>query len=228
MSLWRNTCHVPCPNLTCVGKLTTIGSDNGLSPGQRQAIIRTIAGTLLIGPLGTNFSDILIRIQTFSFKKMHLKMWSAKWRPFVSAPICWWKIIVCKVGECEEDHMKAAVIINIHPAMNGIVQSSMMTSSNGNIFRVTGPLCGELTGPGEFPTQRPVTRSFDVYFDLRPNKRLRKQWRGWWFETQSCSLWRHCNEIDMDIKKVLTCWNPVFLRHLFISMQLNVVSASRV
>ena len=45
----------------------------------------------------------------------------------------------------------------------------MMTSSNGNFFRVTGPLCGEFTGPGEFPTQRPVTRSFDVYFDLRPN-----------------------------------------------------------
>ena len=51
----------------------------------------------------------------------------------------------------------------------------MMTSSNGNIFRVTGPLCGEFTGPGEFPTQRPVTRSFDVYFDLRLNKRLNKQ-----------------------------------------------------
>ena len=48
--------------------------------------------------------------------------------------------------------------------------------------------------PGEFPTQRPVTRSFDVFFDLRPNKRLSKQWRGWWFETQSCSLWRHCND----------------------------------
>ena len=47
-----------------------------------------------------------------------------------------------------------------------------MTSSNGNIFRVTGPLCGEFTGPGEFPAQRPVTRSFDVFFDLRPNKRL--------------------------------------------------------
>ena len=41
-----------------------------------------------------------------------------------------------------------------------------MTSSNGNIFRVTGHLCGEFTGPGEFPTQRPVTQSFDVFFDL--------------------------------------------------------------
>ena len=48
-----------------------------------------------------------------------------------------------------------------------------MTSSNGNIFRVTGHLCGEFTGPGEFPTQRLVTRSFDVFFDLRLNKRLR-------------------------------------------------------
>ena len=46
----------------------------------------------------------------------------------------------------------------------------MMTSSNGNIFRVTGPLCGEVTGPGEFPTQRPVTRSFDVFSDIRLNK----------------------------------------------------------
>ena len=68
-----------------------------------------------------------------------------------------------------------------------------MTSSNGNIFRVTGPLCGEFTGPGEFPTQRPVTRSFDVIFDLRLNKRLSKQPRGWWFETLLRSLWRHRN-----------------------------------
>ena len=66
---------------------------------------------------------------------------------------------------------------------------SMMTSSNGNIFRVSGPLCGVT---GEFPTQRPVTRSFDVSFDLK--KRLSKQSRGWWFETPSRSLWRHCNE----------------------------------
>ena len=69
----------------CVGKLTIIGSDNGLSPERRQAIIWTNAGILLTGPLGTNFSEYLIGIQTFFFKKMQLKMWSAKWRPFVSA-----------------------------------------------------------------------------------------------------------------------------------------------
>ena len=49
---------------------------------------------------------------------------------------------------------------------------------------------------GEFPTQRPVTRSFDVYFDLRPNERLSKQSRGWWFETLSSPLWRHRNEMS--------------------------------
>ena len=46
---------------------------------------------------------------------------------------------------------------------------------------------------GEFHAQRPVTRSFDVFFDLRPNKRLSKQWWGWWFEMVSSPLWRHCN-----------------------------------
>ena len=76
----------------------------------------------------------------------------------------------------------------------------MMRSSNGDIFRVTGPLCGEFTGPGEFPTQRPVTRSFDVFFDLRLNKRLSKQPWGWWFETPSWSSWRHCNVIGETVK----------------------------
>ena len=66
----------------CIGKPTIIGSDNGLSPGRCQAIIGTNAVILLIGPLGTNFSEILIEILTFSFKKMSLKVSSAKWRPF--------------------------------------------------------------------------------------------------------------------------------------------------
>ena len=51
--------------------------------------------------------------------------------------------------------------------------------------------------PGEFPAQRPVTRSFDLFFDLRPNKRLSKQSWGWWFETPSCPLWRHRNAISI-------------------------------
>ena len=65
-----------------MSKLTIIGSDNGLLPGRRQAIIWTNAGILLIRTLGTNFSEIVIEIQTFSLKKMHLKMSSVKRQPF--------------------------------------------------------------------------------------------------------------------------------------------------
>ena len=83
---------IPCPYwvLThwgwvthiCVSKLTIIDSYNGLSPGRRQAIIWTNAGILLIGYLGTNFSEVLIEIHIFSFKKIDLKMSSGEWRPF--------------------------------------------------------------------------------------------------------------------------------------------------
>ena len=59
----------------------------------------------------------------------------------------------------------------------------MMTSSNGNIFRITCYLCGEFTGHWWIAAQRPGTRGFDVLFDLRLNKPLSKQWWGWWFET---------------------------------------------
>ena len=73
-----------------VSKLTIIGSDNGLSPGQRQAIIWTSAGILLIGPLVTNFNEILIGIQTFQFffKKMHLNMSSGKSAAISCRPQC--------------------------------------------------------------------------------------------------------------------------------------------
>ena len=66
----------------CVGNLTIIGPDNGLSPGRHQAIIWTNAGILLIGPLGTNFSETVIEIHTFSFQTMDLKISSAKGRLF--------------------------------------------------------------------------------------------------------------------------------------------------
>ena len=71
---------------------------------------------------------------------------------------------------------------------------SMMTSSNEHFFSALLALCaGNSPVPGEFPTQMPVTWSLNVFFDLRPNKRLGKQWWGRWFETPSISLWRHCN-----------------------------------
>ena len=75
LSHWGRVTHI------CVSKLTIISSDNSLSSNRRQAIIWTNAGIFLFGPLGTNFSEIVIEIHAFSFKKIHLKMSSAKWRP---------------------------------------------------------------------------------------------------------------------------------------------------
>ena len=73
---WGRVTHI------CVGEQTIIVSDNGLLPGRRQAIICTNDGILLIGPYGTNFSEIGIEILTFSLMKMSLKVLSAKWQPF--------------------------------------------------------------------------------------------------------------------------------------------------
>ena len=98
---WGRVTHI------CVSKITIIGSDNGLSPGRRQAIIWTNAGLLLNGSLGTNFTEILLEILTFSFKEMRLKVSSAKWRPFclslnvlnfhrVMVRIPWVQSLICR------------------------------------------------------------------------------------------------------------------------------------
>ena len=103
------------------------------------------------------------------------------------ANVSWTKCNRTRVQVCSCSAVVMLLVI-FHP---------MMTSSNENIFRVTGHLCGEFTGPGEFPALRPVTRSFEGIFDLRPNKRLSKQPWGWWFDTPSWSLWRQCNACDI-------------------------------
>ena len=80
-----------------------------------------------------------------------------------------------------------------------------MTSSNGSISALLAICVGNSPVLGEFPTQRPVTRSFDVFFDLHPNKRLSKQWWGWWFETLSCPLWRHHNALVYTEERTWWC-----------------------
>ena len=89
-----------------------------------------------------------------------------------------------------------------HSSPISIFPVLMMTSSNENMFRVTGfcagnsPVTvGNSSVTGEFPSHRPVTRSFDVFFYMRLNKRFSKQSRRRWFETPSRSLWRHCNVV---------------------------------
>ena len=86
----------------------------------------------------------------------------------------------------------------------------MMTSSNGNIFRITGHLCGEFTGPRWIPHTKASDAELWCFLWSVPDKRLSKQSWGWWFETQSGSLWRHSNVITTpnSMKFHGIPWNP--------------------
>ena len=83
---WWDLAHWVRVTPICVSKLNIIGWDNGSAPTRRQAIIWTNAGILIISFLGTHFSEVLIEIHTFSFRKIYLNMFSVKWRPFCSSP----------------------------------------------------------------------------------------------------------------------------------------------
>ena len=97
-------------------------------------------------------------------------------------------------GRKINDFTCSGTVQSPYHAIHSLQSTHMMTSSNRNIFRVTGHLCGVFTGHRWIPAQRPVTRSVDVFFDLRLNKRLSIQSWGWWFETTSRPLLRHCDE----------------------------------
>ena len=77
-----------------------------------------------------------------------------------------------------------------------ILWHHMMTSSNENIFRVTGHLCGEFTGPRWIPRTKASDAELWCFLWSASEKRLRKQWWGWWFDTSSRPLSRHCNEYE--------------------------------
>ena len=161
----------------------SIGSDNGMSLTRRQTIILTNAGLLSFGPLGTNFSEILMKIQKFSLKKKCV--WKYRLRNgghFVQGEVSWCCGVHRRQSICRHN-------VNQYdfPA-NRTDTIGMMTSSNSHIFRVTGHLSHKVQWRG----------AFDVFFDLRPNKRLSKQSWDWWFETPSRPLWRHCNGTDMN------------------------------
>ena len=101
--------------------------------------------------------------------------------------------------------MTICFLINLHSIWVGMKWSypgpftfaplDMMTASKGNIFCITGSLWGNPPVTGGFTSQKAVSRRFDVFFDLLLNKRLSKQSIRRRFETSSCLLWRHCNEI---------------------------------
>ena len=98
--------------------------------------------------------------------------------------ICAWQMV--QANNTDDGHLRR------HRA-----HYDMMTSSNGNIFRVSGHLCGEFTGPRWIPRTKASDAELWCFFDLRLNKRLSKQWWGWWFETLSHPLWRHRNDINV-------------------------------
>ena len=119
-----------------------------------------------------------------------------------------WRIIVvdnriCLIGLLEGNSCQDIIQTFADLRSMGIhrMTRNMMTSSNEYIFRVTGPLCGEVTG--EFPAQRPVTWIFDIFFYLRLSKRSSRQSWGWWSETPSRPLWRNCNEGSSNCTKIL-------------------------
>ena len=102
-----------------VSNLTIIGSDNGLSPGRCQAIIWTIPGILFIRPRWTNFSESLIEILTFSFKKMGLKLLTAKWRPFrLNLNVLIWppEIIVLQFPSIDKRVSESMIINSLGPS----------------------------------------------------------------------------------------------------------------
>ena len=93
-------------------------------------------------------------------------------------------------------------------------------------------LCaGNSSVTGEFPTQRPVTRAFDVFFNLRLNKRLSKQWWGWWFETPSRPLWRHWKYIHNSMWNVIShqrskfnCWSQTWMSNYIPWIYVDVIT----
>ena len=97
-----------------------------------------------------------------------------------------------------------------------IYLATMMTSSYGNIFRVIGSLWGEFTGHRWFLLNKPVTRSFDVFFEMCLNKRWNKPSRCWWFETPSRLLWRQCNDFGGQFgSRVWTKRHVLFITYWF-------------
>ena len=182
---WGRGTHI------CVSKLAFIGSDNGLSPGRRQAIIWTSAGILLIRPLGTNFNEMLIEILTFSLMKMRLKVSSAKRRPFCLGPnvLIHRQLLPPNRTQSSNDSpigfkthsliSKPEVLFPLHWRHNdhdGVSDHQPYGCLLNRVFRrrskktsklrVTGLCVGNSPGPVNSPHKGPVTRKMFPFDDV--------------------------------------------------------------
>ena len=147
-------------------------------------------------------------IQTWYFQRIYV----CKWIGFI--PALWTAVLIGSLHETifiylsltnyltliklqlTSNSMEKARVITSHQRTQGclgMMRNLMMTSSNGNLFRVTGPLWGETTGHRWILLTKASDAGIWFLFDLHLNKWLSKQQRRRWFETTSCSLWRHCN-----------------------------------
>ena len=175
-----------------------IGSDNGLSPDQCQAITWTNVGILLTGPLGTIFQWNLnwvsyIFIQENAFENAVCKM-----RPFSPS------LIVLKRYSTHTGHPYKLWVYFMNPMSDlcSVAVLAVLYAIHGAITYQMGPFPallalreGNPPVTGGFPSQRPVTHSFDVFFYLCQNKCLNKQLRCWWFETPLRSIWCNCDDL---------------------------------
>ena len=144
------------------------------------------------------FNDIWIKMRTFSFKKMHFSL----------------RTILFGLQHVNTDDMRSTIILSARSLPRAQTSHAptptprvkyMMTPSNGNIFRITGPLCGELTGHRWIPLTKTSDAELWCFLWSAPEKRFSKQSRRRWFETPSHSLWRHCNE-----KQIPACrWSGI-------------------
>ena len=156
-------------------------------------------------PSGTEFSEISIEIHIFLFKKMHLEKSSVKCQGFCLGL----SVLIYRHWDNKGDCPNASEATLEKMKQNQVHMSwafCILTwwRHQMETFSALLALCaGNSPASGEFPAQRPVTRSFDVFFDLCLNKRLRKQSWGWWFETLSLPLWRQCNELGSSTESML-------------------------
>ena len=195
----------------CVSKLAIIDSDNGLSPDRRQVIIRINVGIVLIEPFGNKFNwnlnqNLYIFIQENAFENIVSKIAAilSRCQSGKAHPL--------KTGSCHDANFVGVASYDKVGIMPTLGFQCFMKFADGwtviafqwlpwwrhqmeTFSALLAIYVGNSPVPGELPTKRPVTRSFDIFFDLRLNKRLSKQTWGWWFETLSCPLWRHRNDI---------------------------------
>ena len=130
----------------------------------------------------------MIEIHTLSFKKMPWKLSSGKWLPF-----CRGRNVLIANDTFRYSNLNWA-ILRMSQYFASWWRHQMET------FSALLAICaGNSPAPGQFPTQRPVTRSFDVFFDQRANIRLSKHWWSWWFETHKFPLWRHRNVMELQV-----------------------------